>query len=118
MDTLNVTEKLIKSYSQINELIERYKNGDTASLKKQNVKQIFEFICNIVDAHQNKNNELVKQFLFSYLRFLNRICCTSIDLFRTHIELDNQITYLRNFVHDEILSLDNNKLGVCAGVVD
>ncbi|AZZ36375.1 hypothetical protein CIK05_06075 [Bdellovibrio sp. qaytius] len=118
MDTLNVTEKLLKSYAQINGLIDRYRNAETAALKKQDVKQIFELICTIIDDHQGKNKDLVKQFLFSYLRFLNKVSCTSIDLFRTHIELDNQITHLRNFIHDEINSLEKNPLGVCAGVVD
>jgi len=118
VDALNVTEKLIKSYAQVNELIERYRNGDTASLKKQTVKQIFDVISTVVDTHQAKNKDLVKQFLFSYLRFLNKIAVTSIDLFRTHIELDNQITHLRNFVHDEISNIEKNPLGVCAGVVD
>jgi len=118
MEALNVTEKIMKAYTQINGLIDRYKNSETVSLKKQDVKQIFESISSVVDTYQNKNNDQVKQFLFSYLRYLNKTLCTNGDIFRTHTELENQITHMRNFIIDEISNVEKNNLGVCATVVD
>lgn len=117
MDALNVTEKLMKSYAQINGLIDRYRDGDTAALKRLDMNLIFEAITKVVDTHHAKQKDHVKQYLFSYLRFLNKVSCTSIEIFRTHIELDNQITHLRNFIHDEISNIEKNPLGVCTDII-
>lgn len=116
MEALNVTEKIMKAYSQINGLIDRYKNSETVSLKKQDVKQIFESISSVVD-NNHSNKDQVKQYLFSYLRYLNKILCTNADIFRSHVELENQITHLRNFIIDEISNVEKNTLGICATVV-
>lgn len=112
MDALNVSEKIVTANTQINGLIERYRNADTASLKKQDMAQIFQSISSVVDSHQTKNKDQVKQFLFSYMRFLNKVLCTNTDVFKIHIELENQITYLKNFVADEINNVERNALGI------
>lgn len=112
MDALNVSEKLATAGLQINSLINRYKNGDTASLKKQDMNQLFDSISLTVDAFQTKNKDLVKQYLFTYLRFINRVLCTNTDIFKIHIELENQISSLKNFINDEINNVERNPLGI------
>jgi hypothetical protein len=112
MDSLNISEKIAKAGPQIDGLIERYRNSDTATLKKQDITQIFLSITTVIDTYQSTNKAQVTQFLFSYLRLLNKIICTSTDLFRVHIELENQLSYLRNFILDEITNVEKNSLGV------
>lgn len=112
MDALNISERLTKAALQIDVLIERYRNSDTATLKKQDISQIFISITSVVDTYQGAHKAQVTQFLFSYLRLLNKIICTSTDLFRVHIELENQLSYLRNFVLDEISNVEKNSLGI------
>ncbi|MES2803480.1 MAG: hypothetical protein V4654_13385 [Bdellovibrionota bacterium] len=112
MDALNVSEKIVTANTQIISLIDRYKNGDTASLKKQDMTQLFESISSVVDSNFGKNKDHVKQFLFSYLRLLNKVICTNTDIFKIHLELENQISYLRNFITDEINNVERNALGI------
>lgn len=110
MSTLNVSEKIASAAPQIYNLFERYKNSDTAALKKQDMTQIFESITAVIDGHQ-ANKDQVKHFLFSYLRFLNKVLCTNADVFKVHIELENQVSYLRSFIIDEISNIEKNSLG-------
>lgn len=112
MNTLNVAEKISQAEPQIYNLFERYKNSETAALKKQDVIQIFESIVTFVDQHQGTHKDQVKQFLFSYLRLLNKVICTNTDVFKVHIELENQISYLRNLIIDEISNVEKNPMGV------
>ncbi len=112
MDALNISEKITKAGQQIDGLIEKYRNSDTATLKKQDVTQIFVSITTVVDTCQGTQKAQVIQFLYSYLRLINRFICTSTDLFRVHIELENQLSYVRSFILDEISNVEKNPLGV------
>ena len=112
MDAQIVSEKITKASSLIVSLIDRYKNGDTASLKKQDVNLIFDSISSVVDDNVGKNKDQVKQFLFSYLRLINKAICTNTDQFKNHIELENQFSYIRTFISDEINNVERNALGV------
>lgn len=103
---------------QLKKIYGKMKNKDKAESIDRDIDYFFKQVSAVVNEYGSKNNDQVKKYLFSYLRYINKTILASTAIRKSHPEHIETLNSLRLFVLDEIMNVGENPSGVYDSVVD